>query len=137
MATELDAARLLVWRAAWMQDQRATHHRGIVDREVLRGARHHARLQRAVQIHGGYGYTREFDVERYLRDAEAGRDRRGDQRGPEDGHRARAACGPTAETATPPRRQPPDSGGGLGTDVADKVVRGRYVRGGGADCARG
>ena len=44
----------------------------------------------AVQIHGGYGYTREFDVERYLRDAKLAGDRRGDQRGPEDGDRARA-----------------------------------------------
>ena len=37
----------------------------------------------AIQIHGGYGYTREFPVERYLRDAKLCRDRRGHQRGAE------------------------------------------------------
>ena len=47
----------------------------------------------AVQIHGGYGYTREFPVERYLRDAKLARDRRGDQRGAEDGDRPRAPQG--------------------------------------------
>ena len=69
MATELDAARLLVWRAAWMQDQgqRTTEQSSIAKyfaaRVTLRAC------NAAVQIHGGYGYTREFDVERYLRDA--------------------------------------------------------------------
>ena len=61
----------------------------------------------AVQIHGGYGYTREFPVERYLRDVQAGRDRRGDQRGAEDGHRARAAEGlRVTEAAAGPRLAP-------------------------------
>jgi alkylation response protein AidB-like acyl-CoA dehydrogenase len=69
MATELDAARLLVWRAAFMQDQhrRTTKESSIAKyfaaRAVMRAC------NAAIQIHGGYGYTREFDVERYLRDA--------------------------------------------------------------------
>ena len=69
MATELDAARLLVWRAACMQDQhrRTTKESSIAKyyaaRAVMRACND------AIQIHGGYGYTREFDVERYLRDA--------------------------------------------------------------------
>jgi alkylation response protein AidB-like acyl-CoA dehydrogenase len=69
MATELDAARLLVWRAALLQDQhqRTTRESSIAKlfaaRTVMRAC------NAALQIHGGYGYTREFDVERYLRDA--------------------------------------------------------------------
>jgi alkylation response protein AidB-like acyl-CoA dehydrogenase len=69
MATELDAARLLVWRAAFLQDQRR---RTTAESSVAKyfAARAAVRAcNAAVQIHGGYGYTREFDVERYLRDA--------------------------------------------------------------------
>jgi alkylation response protein AidB-like acyl-CoA dehydrogenase len=69
MATELDAARLLVWRAAWMQDQRrkTTAESSIAKYYAARATMR--ACNSAVQIHGGYGYTREFDVERYLRDA--------------------------------------------------------------------
>jgi alkylation response protein AidB-like acyl-CoA dehydrogenase len=69
MATELDAARLLVWRAAVMQDaklkttQESAMAKYYAARATMRAC------NSAVQIHGGYGYTREFDVERYLRDA--------------------------------------------------------------------
>jgi alkylation response protein AidB-like acyl-CoA dehydrogenase len=69
MATELDAARLLVWRAAWMQDQgRKTTAESSIAKYYAAKATMRA-CNAAVQIHGGYGYTREFDVERYLRDA--------------------------------------------------------------------
>ena len=69
MATELDAARLLVWRAAWMQDQgqRTTEESSIAKYYAARATVR--ACNNAVQIHGGYGYTREFPVERYLRDA--------------------------------------------------------------------
>jgi alkylation response protein AidB-like acyl-CoA dehydrogenase len=69
MATELDAARLLVWRAAWMQDQgkRTTLESSIAKYYAARATMRACNA--AVQVHGGYGYTREFDVERYLRDA--------------------------------------------------------------------
>ena len=69
MATELDAARLLVWRAAWMQDRglRTTEQSSIAKYFAARVTMRACNA--AVQIHGGYGYTREFDVERYLRDA--------------------------------------------------------------------
>jgi alkylation response protein AidB-like acyl-CoA dehydrogenase len=69
MATELEAARLLVWRAAWLQDRGA---RTTLESSIAKywAARASMRAcNSAVQIHGGYGYTREFDVERYLRDA--------------------------------------------------------------------
>ena len=69
MATELDAARLLVWRAAWMQDQgmRTTRESSIAKYYAARATMR--ACTNAIQVHGGYGYTREFDVERYLRDA--------------------------------------------------------------------
>jgi alkylation response protein AidB-like acyl-CoA dehydrogenase len=69
MATELDAARLLVWRAAWLYERGEA-----MTREASVGKYYAARAamracNAALQIHGGYGYTREFPVERYLRDA--------------------------------------------------------------------
>ncbi|MBX7114426.1 MAG: acyl-CoA dehydrogenase family protein [Myxococcaceae bacterium] len=69
MKTELDAAQLLVWRAATLADagQRFSVEASmakLVSSEVATRA-----CNKAVQIHGGYGYTREFPVERYLRDA--------------------------------------------------------------------
>jgi alkylation response protein AidB-like acyl-CoA dehydrogenase len=69
MATELDAARLLVWRAAWLQDQgqRTTRESSVAKYYAARATMRACNA--ALQIHGGYGYTREFDVERYLRDA--------------------------------------------------------------------
>lgn len=68
MATELDAARLLVWRAAFLQDkkQRTTLESSEAKYFAARAAMR--ACNNAIQIHGGYGYTREFDVERYLRD---------------------------------------------------------------------
>jgi alkylation response protein AidB-like acyl-CoA dehydrogenase len=68
MATELDAARLLVWRAACLQDlgRRTTKESAIAKYYAARAATRTCNA--AVQIHGGYGYTREFPVERYLRD---------------------------------------------------------------------
>ena len=69
MATELDAARLLVWRAALLQDakQKTTQESATAKYYAARATMRACNA--AVQIHGGYGYTREFDVERYLRDA--------------------------------------------------------------------
>ncbi|HET7904096.1 MAG TPA: acyl-CoA dehydrogenase [Candidatus Eisenbacteria bacterium] len=69
MATEIDAARLLMLRAAWLKDQ------GLPCGPQASMAKLYAsRVARvasdyAVQIHGGYGYTKEFPVERYYRDA--------------------------------------------------------------------
>jgi alkylation response protein AidB-like acyl-CoA dehydrogenase len=68
MATELDAARLLVWRAALMQDsgQRTTRESSVAKYYASQAAVR--ACDAAVQIHGGYGYARDFPVERYLRD---------------------------------------------------------------------
>ena len=68
MATELTAARLLMWRAAVAQDRGQTTTR---ESSVAKLSSSKAALKAcdlAVQIHGGYGYTKEFPVERYLRD---------------------------------------------------------------------
>jgi alkylation response protein AidB-like acyl-CoA dehydrogenase len=69
MATELDAARLLVWRAACMQDARRNTTRESSVAKYYAARASMRACNAAVQIHGGYGYTREFPVERYLRDA--------------------------------------------------------------------
>ncbi len=68
-ATELDAARLLIRRAAWMYDQgqRITLAASMAKLYAAQAAMR--ACNRAVQIHGGYGYTREYPVERHMRDA--------------------------------------------------------------------
>jgi alkylation response protein AidB-like acyl-CoA dehydrogenase len=67
-ATELDAARLLIKRAAFKQDQgqRTTYESSVCKLWAAQAAMR--ACDRAIQIHGGYGYTREFPVERALRD---------------------------------------------------------------------
>ncbi|MGH7150824.1 MAG: acyl-CoA dehydrogenase family protein, partial [Planctomycetota bacterium] len=69
MATDLDAARLLVHRAAWLRDRgaRCTKEAAMAKSFASRACNRAA--DEAVQIHGGAGYTTEFPVERYLRDA--------------------------------------------------------------------
>jgi alkylation response protein AidB-like acyl-CoA dehydrogenase len=69
MATEIDAARLLVYRAAWLKDQSLPHTEAGAKAKLFASetARRHA--SEAIQILGGYGYTKEFPVERYYRDA--------------------------------------------------------------------
>ncbi|MDB4980386.1 MAG: butyryl-CoA dehydrogenase [Myxococcales bacterium] len=69
MATELDAARLLVWKAATMQDAKLKTTQESAEAKYYAARASMRACNSAVQIHGGYGYTREFDVERYLRDA--------------------------------------------------------------------
>lgn len=72
MATDLDAARLMVWRAAWMQDQRQSTTRESAMAKYFAARAAMRACDAAVQIHGGYGYTRDFPVERYMRDAKLG-----------------------------------------------------------------
>jgi hypothetical protein len=69
MATELDAARLLIWRAAWMKDQgqRMTKESAMAKLYASEAATR--ACNQALQIHGGYGYMKDYPVERYLRDA--------------------------------------------------------------------
>jgi alkylation response protein AidB-like acyl-CoA dehydrogenase len=67
--TELDAATLLVHRAASMADAGRPFTKEASMAKLFASEFAMRACNRAVQIHGGYGYTREFPVERYLRDA--------------------------------------------------------------------
>jgi alkylation response protein AidB-like acyl-CoA dehydrogenase len=68
-AMELEASRLLIRRAAWMYDQgmKVTLQSSMAKLYAAQAAMR--ACDRAVQIHGGYGYTREYPVERAMRDA--------------------------------------------------------------------
>jgi alkylation response protein AidB-like acyl-CoA dehydrogenase len=68
-ATELTAARLLIWRAARRCDAGLPFGKEASMAKLAAAQAGMRACERAVQIHGGYGYTDEFPVERYLRDA--------------------------------------------------------------------
>jgi len=69
MHQQIETSRLLVWKAAWMSD------RGMDNSQAVSTAKLHAAeavmdvTERAVQVHGGNGYSSEYPVERYFRDA--------------------------------------------------------------------
>jgi alkylation response protein AidB-like acyl-CoA dehydrogenase len=67
--TELDAARLLTWRAAVLADTGKRYSKEASMAKLFASEAASRACNRALQIHGGYGYTREFPVERHLRDA--------------------------------------------------------------------
>jgi butyryl-CoA dehydrogenase len=69
MAMELDAARLLTHRAAWMKDQGVRHTKESAMAKLFASEAATRIAHKALQIHGGYGYSTEFDVERHYRDA--------------------------------------------------------------------
>ncbi len=69
MQTELDAARLLVYRAAAKADANQPYTSEASMAKLFASEAATRACNKAVQIHGGYGFTREFPVERYLRDA--------------------------------------------------------------------
>jgi alkylation response protein AidB-like acyl-CoA dehydrogenase len=66
--TELDAARALCLRAAWMKERGIPFSKEASMSKVFSTERAVNVCNRSVQIHGGYGYTREFAAERHLRD---------------------------------------------------------------------
>jgi alkylation response protein AidB-like acyl-CoA dehydrogenase len=67
--TELDAAALLIQRAAWLADRGQRHSKEAAMAKLFASEAATRACNTAVQVHGGYGYVREFDVERHLRDA--------------------------------------------------------------------
>jgi butyryl-CoA dehydrogenase len=69
MATELDAARLLVWRAAWMKDRGVRHSAESAMAKLYASEMCERVTSKAIQVHGGYGYVKEYDVERHWRDS--------------------------------------------------------------------
>ncbi|MEB2311520.1 MAG: acyl-CoA dehydrogenase family protein [Sorangiineae bacterium] len=66
--TELDAAELLIHRAAWLCDLGRPYGKEAAMAKLFASEAATKACNDALQIHGGYGYTREFDVERHLRD---------------------------------------------------------------------
>jgi butyryl-CoA dehydrogenase len=69
MATQLDAARLLTYRAAWSKDQGMEFVKEAAMAKLFAGETSRFITNQAVQIHGGYGFCKDYPVERYLRDA--------------------------------------------------------------------
>jgi alkylation response protein AidB-like acyl-CoA dehydrogenase len=69
MSTEIDAARLLVHRAAWLKDQGEPVTEAGAKAKLYASEMARRQTAEAIQILGGYGYTKEFPVERYYRDA--------------------------------------------------------------------
>ena len=69
MATELDAARLLTWKAAIMKDAKDRHTMQSAEAKLYASEMATRVAHKAIQIHGGYGYSAEFPVERHYRDA--------------------------------------------------------------------
>jgi len=66
---QIEAARLMTCRAAWLKDQGLPHGPEASMAKLLASTAARETADRAVQVHGGYGYTKEFSVERYYRDA--------------------------------------------------------------------
>jgi len=69
MATEIEASRLLIWRAAWMGKNGEFKNAEGSMAKLKAGRTATWATERAIQILGGYGYTREYPVERWHRDA--------------------------------------------------------------------
>ncbi|MDB4539157.1 acyl-CoA dehydrogenase family protein [Saprospiraceae bacterium] len=69
MATEIDAARMMVHRAAWMKDEKMDYTMSAAMAKVFASEVAMKHTVEAVQIHGGYGFVKEYHVERLMRDA--------------------------------------------------------------------
>jgi alkylation response protein AidB-like acyl-CoA dehydrogenase len=69
MATEIEAARLMVYRAAWLKDQGMDYALASSMAKLYASEVAMRHTVEAVQIHGGYGFVKEYHVERLMRDA--------------------------------------------------------------------
>jgi short-chain 2-methylacyl-CoA dehydrogenase len=69
LATEIEAARLLTYKAAWLKDQRRNFSLTAAQAKLKTGRLAVRATEEAVQIHGGYGYIEEYPVCRFYRDA--------------------------------------------------------------------
>ena len=68
-ATEIQTARLMIYYAAWLKDQRRSFTRQAAMAKLFATEMGERVCRNAIQIHGGYGYSREYPVERIYRDA--------------------------------------------------------------------
>jgi alkylation response protein AidB-like acyl-CoA dehydrogenase len=69
MSTEIEAARLLIYQAARLKDLGEPFAVEASKAKLFASETSHRACHKAIQIHGGYGYSKEFPVERYMRDA--------------------------------------------------------------------
>ncbi len=69
MATEIEAARLLVYKAAFLRDQDSAFEKIAAMGKLYASEVCMRATTKAVQVHGGYGYTKDYPVERYMREA--------------------------------------------------------------------
>jgi alkylation response protein AidB-like acyl-CoA dehydrogenase len=67
-ATEIEAARLLVYKAAWLKEEGRPFAKEAAMAKLFATEMSERVCRNAIQIHGGYGYSREFEVERLYRD---------------------------------------------------------------------
>jgi alkylation response protein AidB-like acyl-CoA dehydrogenase len=71
MAIKIEAARLLMWQAAWLVDQELRHDYESAISKCYASDIAMEVTTEAVQVFGGYGYIKEYPVEKYMRDAKA------------------------------------------------------------------
>jgi butyryl-CoA dehydrogenase len=69
MATQIEASRLLTYQAAWLESNDLPYGQASAMAKLLAGDTAMAVTTEAVQVFGGYGYTKDYPVERYMRDA--------------------------------------------------------------------
>ncbi len=69
MATEIEAARMLCLKAAWLKDQHLNYDRASAMAKLFASETAMKTTVEAVQVHGGYGFVKEYHVERLMRDA--------------------------------------------------------------------
>ena len=69
MATQIEAARWMIYRAAWLKDQGHPFTKEAAMAKLVATETAEFVTREAIQIHGGYGYSREYEVERMYRDA--------------------------------------------------------------------
>ena len=91
MATEIEAGRNMVYKAAWLKDQDRDFALAAAQAKLYTGELSNRVVNAALQIHGGYGYMDEYAISRFYRD------RRRHERGPADGDR------PTPRLVASPR----------------------------------
>lgn len=68
MATEIDVAETMLYRVAWMKDQHIKHTKESAMIKLFASEMAHRVCHKALQVHGGYGFMKEFRVERLYRD---------------------------------------------------------------------
>ena len=69
MATSIEAARLLTYQAAWLESEGLPYGKESAMSKLFAGDTAMKVTTEAVQVFGGYGYTKDYPVERYMRDA--------------------------------------------------------------------